>query len=140
MLNAIVLTYRCIVQILLPVGRQNDGLYGVVVFPLKHESPPLLAGFFLSISSLAIYGVIFGEMAPVFALWIVGVRRFLSLQGLTGFLELLSTDICADGCGKQILRVAQDDSGGAGFSHPAFRVTAPLKPKEGLNRAPAFAT
>src|ERR1700722_6253858 len=72
----IVLAYRCIVQILPPVGRQNDELYGVVIFPRKHESPPLPAGFFLSLSSLAIQGEIIGAMAPVFALWIVGVRRF----------------------------------------------------------------
>jgi hypothetical protein len=97
----------------------------VVILPLKHESPPLRAGFFLSTSSLAIQGVIIGAMAPVFALWIVGVRRFLSLGGLTRFSELphsrsfLSID--AESRSFALLRMT---SGGAGFSAPG-RILAP---------------
>jgi hypothetical protein len=132
----IVLAYRCIVQILPPVGRQNDELYGVVIFPRKHESPPLPAGFFLSLSSLAIQGEIIGAMAPVFALWIVGVRRFLSLGGLTRFPVLPTHSHFCRSMRKQILRVAQDDMAEQDSRTRHSGLTAPLKPKEGLNGAP----
>jgi hypothetical protein len=43
---------------------------------MKHESPPLPAGFFLSTSSLAIQGVKIGAMAPVLLFGLLELEDF----------------------------------------------------------------
>src|ERR1700721_4491744 len=60
----------------------SNPAYTVVLFSKKHESPSSLAGFFLSTSSLAVWVVIVCQLVLAFSIWIVGVRRFLCLEGV----------------------------------------------------------